>query len=282
MPDTGLINKALVSKWPRVTICAVWEGDRWGQRHLVFWNWVVCGSPGTAALGQLTPRALEGPRWDAGRRLHAQKAGLESHQPEPGFRSGAISGLRFPHDPAHSCPRPAHSAPSPLSGPAAPFFQASAGNSGRGKLQTRAARGCALCACARRLSAPSLRPLRRDLVRPGRRLAPSRAARGGLFKPYLRSCAGSPSCGAADGEAHPEGIRAPRGGACGPAGEWGMGPASGPRAVVLSGRRGETQSASLFSRGQKQKEKVGDCTFRTLGDLGNLPIPTSPTPPPVF
>lgn len=148
-----------------------------------------------------------------------QKAGLENHKPKRAFRSGAFSGLCFPHDPAHSCPRPAHTATSPLSGPAAPYFPAGAGNSGLGKLETRAARG-ALCACARRLAAPSPPPLRWDLVRPGRRLASSAApARGALFKPYLRSCAGGRSCGAGDGEARPEGTRAPRRGACGPAGE---------------------------------------------------------------
>lgn len=85
------------------------------------------------------------------------KACLEDHQPKPGFPSGAFSGLCFPHDPAHSCPRPAHTATSPLSGPAAPYFPAGAGNSGLGKLETRAARGT-LCACAHGGSQPP-RPL---------------------------------------------------------------------------------------------------------------------------
>lgn len=128
---------------------------------------VVCGRPGTAALGQPTPSALEGLRWDAGRKLPAQKAGLENQQPKSCTRSGALSDQCFPHDPAHSCLRPAHTPSIALSRPTAPYCPAGTENSGLRNVQAWAARGAPTARARAGSQAPSP-PLRRDLVRPGR------------------------------------------------------------------------------------------------------------------
>ena len=119
-------------------------------------------------MGQPTLSALEGLRWDAGRKLPAQKAGFENQQPKSCTRSGALSDQFFPHDPAHSCPRPAHTPSIALSRPTAPYCPAGTENSGLCNLQARAVRSAPTARARAGSQAPSPPPLRRDLVRPGR------------------------------------------------------------------------------------------------------------------
>lgn len=191
-------------------ISPAWSTGRWSPTDLSD-NAVRCAAAGSsvpwfsgneilgswrhpASLGRPQERrdgslesAMDGLGWDSGKMHSVQGACLENHLPKPCAGPGALSGQRYPHVPAHCCPRPAHSPVSALNPPAALHFPAGSEGSGLRSLpRGRPGRGALPLRVRPPSGGPAPLPLRPDLVRPGRRLASSAApASGGLFKSYL-------------------------------------------------------------------------------------------------